>query len=111
MKFLRVNGIFVLLLSLIMIVPVLVQGETVADSKKTEVEIVLNKGKIPDTKGDEDKPTIYTPKKAVPVKVLPSTGEVVTSFIYIIIGLSLVLFLLGIVISRLGHNDIRWEYL
>ena len=111
MKFFSWVSIFLVLISLIVLVPVVAQASTTMDSKETGVQVILDRGKLADTEGDEDKPTVYTPKKASPVKVLPSTGEVVTSFIYIIIGLSFVLFILGIVISRLGHDNVRWEYL
>jgi len=80
-------------------------------SEKTEVEIEISKSSM-DEEDDKsiDKETIYTPAEPTPLRVLPNTGEVITSFVYIIIGLSIILFLFGLLVSRLIQNDVRWDY-
>ena len=85
--------------------------DAIGGNKSTITEIILKKG-TDGTTENEKKETIYTPDEAKPVRILPETGEILTSFIYIIIGLSVLLFILGIMISRIiySNNEFRWEY-
>lgn len=81
---------------------------TIVTQGKSEVELTLKKGE-PKKKTD-DKDNVYTPDKAKPIKILPQTGEVIKTFMYMMVGLSLMLFFMGIVINRTNRNYIRWEY-
>ncbi len=82
------------------------------NGKWTDVEIEILESKDDGKKDDDviDKETVYTPSEPIPRRILPDTGEIITSFIYILIGLSLLLFLFGLLISRMIQNDIRWDY-
>lgn len=105
MKCLRVGCLLTLLVSLLFLIPTIASAEAKETSK---VEITLKEGKK--VIDDKDKDNIYKPKPAEIVRVLPTTGEVITSFIYIIIGLSLLVFIFGMLIVRMTNNDIRWDY-
>ena len=75
--------------------------------QKTDVEVNItytSEEKEPPEKGN-----IFDPDEAKPVKILPSTGEVLTTFVYVIIGLSILTFVLGILINRTIKLDIEWE--
>lgn len=108
MRFLKLNfvvGLFVVL----WLLPISTVSANV--SEKTEVEIEISKSSMDeDEDSGIDKETIYTPVEPTPLRVLPNTGEVIVSFIYIIIGLSIILFLFGLLVSRLIQNDVRWDY-
>lgn len=105
MKLLRLGCLFTLLVSFLFLAPTILSAEAKESSK---VEITLKEGKK--AIDDKDKDNIYTPKPAEIVRILPTTGEVITSFIYIIIGLSLLVFIFGMLIVRMINNDVRWEY-
>lgn len=108
MRFLKLNfvvGLFVVL----WLLPTSTVSANV--SEKTEVEIEISKSSMDEDENNSiDKETIYTPVEPTPLRVLPNTGEVIVSFIYIIIGLSIMLFLFGLLVSRLIQNDVRWDY-
>lgn len=107
MKIFKIGCLVALFVSFLVVIPTVASA---ANNDASKVELTLKEGKkIIDDKGD-DKDNIYTPKPAKIVKVLPTTGEVITSFIYIILGLSVLLFLFGIFIIKMTNNDIRWEY-
>lgn len=107
MKFLRIIFLALGLLVVTTLLPLNFDSVYAKQNVETEVEVNLSKSKEEDQ--EEDKDTIYTPEEPVPVRVLPNTGEIITSFIYILIGLSLILFLFGLFVSRMIQNDIRWE--
>lgn len=79
-----------------------------ANNKDSKVDIQITQTSTSDK--EKEKETIYTPQKATPIKLLPQTGEILTSFMLIIIGLSILVFILGILVSRLTIKDIRLEY-
>ncbi|MBO0476476.1 hypothetical protein DOK76_05295 [Vagococcus sp. DIV0080] len=110
MKFFRKNNLVVLLgllVSLACFSPISLANDTYfGEEKETEVGVILEK----DTIDSKEKDTIYTPTPAVPVRRLPDTGEIITSFVYIIIGLSLILFIFSLAVVKLLKNDMRWEY-
>lgn len=75
-------------------------------SEETEVNIHLKKGA--DEPIDKKEP-IYTPKKPVDVTFLPQTSEILNSFIFIIIGLSILLFIIGIIMNKESLLNISLE--
>lgn len=102
----RRNCLFLILSLIVMIF--MTDVSLAADShlkEETEVNILLEKGTVP-----KKKVPIYTPKKAEQIKILPQTGEIITAFIYVILGLSVVLFLLGLVVIKMNSNQLSWEY-
>lgn len=109
MKFLRIIFLALGLLAVTILLPLNFDSVYAKQNVETEIEVNLSKSKEEDQGKDEDKDTIYKPEEPVPVRVLPNTGEIITSFIYILIGLSLILFLFGLFVSRMIQNDIRWE--
>lgn len=110
MKLDRMN--FIVGIFLVIVIIMLPSGNVEAsvddtNEKKTDIEvrIIETKESTSDTKE-----TIYTPKKAVPVRILPNTGEIITTFIYIIIGLSFLFFFVGLLLNRILYKEIRWDY-
>lgn len=77
--------------------------------KKTEMNIKIS----PDVTKDSDNglgtinssQVLYSPPRATNVNNLPKTGEIVTSFTLIILGLSLLVFVLGIFINKYILTD------
>lgn len=112
MKILKGSRWFFLLFTMIFFFPI-VTFATVDKidntDRVTEADVIIEK-KENEKEVEQDKETIYTPKKAVPLRVLPNTGEVLMSFIYIIVGLSVLIFIFGVIVSKTIHDEIRWEY-
>ena len=79
-----------------------------AASITNDVEVNINKTE-PSKEVDKTEP-IYTPKDPVPVKILPQTGEIIASFMYIMIGLSILLFITGLIVNKVNTVDVRWDY-
>ena len=101
---------FLLLLSIIApLVQVQAVSKVVVTNQKTEVGVELQKSSIDVIDEDKEKETIYTPDDPRPIRVLPDTGEIITSFMYVILGLSILLFLFGLLVNRLIENDVRWD--
>jgi len=76
-------------------------------SEDTDLNIILEKSTTDD--GSPKKEPIYTPKKSEPVRILPQTGEILKSFLFILIGLSILLFCISIVINRTNTKIMNWE--
>ena len=98
------KGYFIIgfLLLVFMLAP-LNHTQAVSSSEKiqrSEIGIELLKSNPEDKDDDEDKETIYTPDDPRPIRVLPDTGEIISSFLYMILGLSILLFLFGVLINR-----------
>lgn len=78
---------------------------------ETQTEIKIEQSEL---KGDrpESNDNLYKPNDPIPVQLLPQTGEIVLSFVYIMIGLSLLIFVLGIFINKMYMNtiEVRWDY-
>lgn len=111
MKLKKMNFIACLLIAFIFVLPKyfsLVEA-TQTSKEETVVEIHLTETTESMDKTD-DQDTIYTPNEPSPVRVLPNTGELITSFIYMIVGLSFLLFIFGLLVIRMIQEDIRWDY-
>lgn len=77
--------------------------------KDSKVNIILKSEKVEsqaDGNNNNNGDHIYSTAPAKPVNLLPQTGEIVTSFIIMIIGLSVLLFVLGIYINKSITNDV-----
>lgn len=115
MKSLKVFLISQLLMLSIVLLPGIASADegTVLQKGGTDgntiTEVTLEGEKKP-VKPDEKKEPIYKPDPAKPVKILPNTGEVITTFMYMVIGLSILLLFLGMYINTITRNFIRWEY-
>jgi len=74
----------------------------------TEMNVLLEKGsnKTDDTK---DKDTNYKPTPAEYVKKLPQTGEIITSFLIIMIGFSILLFILLLLFNKYTYYN-EWRF-
>lgn len=79
-----------------------------AASITNDVEVIIDKSN--DSEETVKKEPIYKPKDPVPVKILPQTGEVIASFMYIMIGLSILLFITGLLVNKINTIDVRWDY-
>ncbi|MGX7024900.1 hypothetical protein [Vagococcus hydrophili] len=107
MKLFKLSCLVLLFISLSLAVPSLVSAN---DDHKTQAEVILKKTKDSEPKPTKPKESIYTPEKAKPVRFLPQTGEIVASFMYIIIGLCFLIFILGMLMNRATKIDVRWDY-
>ncbi|MEG0285814.1 MAG: LPXTG cell wall anchor domain-containing protein [Vagococcus sp.] len=110
MRKLKIYSLLVCLVSLIIFSPTITKAE-ISETKnnlETKTEIEIKKG--PDKVITKDEETIYEPSEPKPIRILPQTGEIITTFIYVIVGLSLLIFLIGILINRMTREYIRWEY-
>lgn len=76
----------------------------------TNNDVEVNINKADSSKEVEKKELIYRPKDPVSVKMLPQTGEIVASFMYIMIGLSILLFITGLIVNKVNTIDVRWDY-
>lgn len=87
------------------------ESHTVA-SKKAEVDIGVEFIKSKEKVVPKDKDTIYKPGKTEDInKLLPHTGETILSFIIILVGFSIVLFISGIYIlnKTMKINSLIYE--
>lgn len=56
------------------------------------------------------KEPIYTPDSPKIVQILPQTGEILTSFMYSVIGLSLLIFFSGLFFNKYIIKNMNWRY-
>lgn len=108
MKYLKISCVTILLMTLFLFLPNVVTAESNNNESKTEVTLKKS-GKIDKVKPKKEI-NIYETKQPKEVKLLPKTGEIITTFMYMIIGLSFLLFIMGLLISKVTRNDVRWEY-
>lgn len=79
---------------------------TFAD-EKSDVEVNLKRSIY--ISSEDKKEPIYTSKSPKNITVLPQTGEIISSFIIILIGLLILLFIVGIQINKYKILDISLE--
>lgn len=108
MKYLKISCVAAVLMTFFLFLPNVVTAES--SNNETKTEIILNKSKEIDKKKPKPGVTIYETKPPKEVNLLPKTGEVITTFMYMIIGLSFLLFIMGLLVNRATRNDVRWEY-
>lgn len=83
--------------------------QTEVHKKETDVVVEFEKTKESDVV--PPKPPVIDPGGDTgPVKILPSTGEIITSIIVMLIGLSVCIFVLGVTVLRQIHQKLSWEY-
>jgi len=76
----------------------------------TATDIILKQGEVDKDKDkDKDKDNMYKPKDPEYIKKLPQTGEIISSFIFIMIGFSIILFISLLLIDKYTYLN-EWRY-
>lgn len=75
----------------------------------TEANVSLKKSDS-NTETNNNKKPIYTTSTPKKVDLLPQTGEILASFMYVMIGLSLLIFIIGLIFNKYSMNNIEWSY-
>jgi len=105
-----VNRIYLAILLTFISIFSLGTTNTFANENKTDTEmnVLLDKGS-PQKDEIKDKVTNYKPTPAEYIKKLPQTGEVITSFVIIITGFSILLFILLLLFNKYTYYN-EWRF-
>lgn len=87
---------------------VITQAEVKSEERRTDVGVEFETGY--DESSSDSKESVYKPQEKLPSQnILPQTGEVITSLIVMLIGVSLLIFILGVIVLKQFYEEISWE--
>lgn len=106
----KVKVLLILLFPLTLLFGLASGSAIAADATDTSVNVSIISSSDKPILNDNGKDPIYKPKDPEIINLLPQTSEIITTFIYLIIGLSLIIFVLGVYMVRsLYDHSVNWR--